>query len=299
MYTVASVWRYPVKSMLGEELTLSAVDQRGVLGDRAYALVDRETSKIASAKNPRKWSKLFECRAIYAPSPKDADASLSARVRLPNGKVVGTDEAGIDEMFSKLLGRDVSLQSTAPSGPSLEEYWPDIDGLAHREVVTNESIGMAAPAGSFFDYAPILVLTTATLSQLQIFYPEGRFRVERFRPNLVVSAQSGETGFVENAWVGRTVSIGDEVQLRVTDPCPRCVMTTLVQQELPNDPGILRTAARHNRRCSDVLYRWRYRSREHRSGILHRNKAQERSGRRARPVSAFGCGSVVECPHFH
>src|SRR5205823_8207649 len=107
--------------------------------------------------------------------------------------------------------------------------------------------GMAAPAGSFFDYAPIHLLTTSTLSQLQKLYTEGRFVVERFRPNLVLSSQSGEVGFVENAWVGRTVRVGEEVQLRVTDPCARCVMTTLAQEDLPNDPGILRTAAQNNR----------------------------------------------------
>jgi uncharacterized protein len=247
MQLVSSLWRYPVKSMLGEELTMSSINARGVLGDRAYALVDRATGKVASAKNPRKWAKLFECRAIYVPSPRDSEALPPASIRLPSGKVVSSDQNDIDAVLSKLFDREVSLQSTSPSEANLEEYWPDIDGLAHREVVTDESIGMAAPPGSFFDYSPMHLLTTATLGQLQKLYPEGRFAVERFRPNLVLSSQMGEIGFVENAWVGRTVRIGEEVQLRVTDPCPRCVMTTLAQEDLPNDPGILRTAAQHNR----------------------------------------------------
>ncbi len=52
--SVASLWRYPVKSMMGEELNASLVTERGLLGDRAHALVDRETGKVVSAKEPRK-----------------------------------------------------------------------------------------------------------------------------------------------------------------------------------------------------------------------------------------------------
>jgi uncharacterized protein len=62
----------------------------------------------------------------------------------------------------------------------------------------------------------------------------------------VVEPGSGEKGFVENAWIGHTLAIGDAVRLSITGPCPRCVMTTLAQGDLPRDPGILRTAAQYN-----------------------------------------------------
>ncbi len=90
------------------------------------------------------------------------------------------------------------------------------------------------------------LLTTATLDRLSQLYPDGRFDVRRFRPNVVVAPSNGEGGFPENEWVGRTVAIGEEVRLRITKPCGRCVMTTLAQDDLPKDPGILRTAAQHN-----------------------------------------------------
>jgi uncharacterized protein YcbX len=89
-------------------------------------------------------------------------------------------------------------------------------------------------------------LTTATLDRLRELYPQGRFEVRRFRPNIVVRTPDDATGFVENDWIGSTVRIGDEVRLSITGPCPRCVMTTLAQGDLPKDSGILRTAARHN-----------------------------------------------------
>jgi uncharacterized protein len=90
------------------------------------------------------------------------------------------------------------------------------------------------------------LLTTSTIDRLRELYPPGRFEARRFRPNIVVSTGSEDAGFVENDWIGRTVVIGDAVRLAITEPCPRCVMITLPQADLPKDSGILRTAAQHN-----------------------------------------------------
>jgi len=123
-----------------------------------------------------------------------------------------------------------------------EEYWTDIESLDHRDTVTD----FALPEGTFFDCAAVHLLTTSTLDRLRELYPQGRFEARRFRPNVVVEPASGAKDFIENAWVGRTLAIGEEVRLSITGPCPRCVMTTLPQGDLPRDPGILRAAAQHN-----------------------------------------------------
>src|SRR5262249_6318455 len=68
--SVAAIWRYPVKSMRGEALEKAEVSEWGVFGDRAYALVDGESGKVVSAKNPRKWGDLFAFRADF-PHPGD------------------------------------------------------------------------------------------------------------------------------------------------------------------------------------------------------------------------------------
>lgn len=240
--SIASLWRYPVKSMMGEELNSVEVTERGLLGDRAYALVDRSNGKVASAKNPRKWGKLFEFRATYVEPPTSPEKLPPVRIALPDGSLVTSDQADIDEVLSRVLDRKATLQATAPQEPSLEEYWPDIDGLARREVVTDE----AMPSGTFFDLAVVHVLTTATIDRLRELYPQGRFEVRRFRPNIVVELEDGERGFIENGWEGNTIAIGDQIRLNITGPCPRCVMTTLPQGDLPKDSGILRTAAQHN-----------------------------------------------------
>lgn len=240
--SVVTLWRYPVKSMMGEELNAAEVTERGLLGDRAYAFVDPSNGKVASAKNPRKWAKLFDCRAAFATSLHPGEKLPPARITLPDGTIVTSDQKDLNQILSTVLGREVTLGTTAPQTPSLEEYWPDIEGLAHRETTTDEDM----PAGTFFDLAVIHVLTTATIDRLRELYPQGRIEVRRFRPNIVVEVASGEKGFVENAWIGRTLAIGNEVRLSISGPCPRCVMTTLPQGDLPKDPGILRTAAQHN-----------------------------------------------------
>jgi len=240
---VVSLWRYPVKSMMGEELNATEVTGHGLLGDRAYALLDKSNGKVASAKNPRKWPKLFDFRAAFVEPPRLAEKIPPVRISLPNGNIVTSERRDFNNLLSNVLGREVTLATAAPETASLEEYWPDIEGLAHRDTITDETL----PAGTFFDLAVVHVLTTATIDRLRELYPQGRFEVRRFRPNIVIEPASGEKGFVEDSWIGKRLAIGEEVRLAITGPCPRCVMTTLPQGDLPGDPGILRTAAQHNR----------------------------------------------------
>lgn len=240
---VVSLWRYPVKSMMGEEVNAADVTEHGLLGDRSYALVDTTNGKVASVKNPRKWGRLFECRAAFLEHPRSGANIPPVRITLPDGRDLTSQQSDINQILSSALSREVIFATTAPQAPSLEEYWPDMDGLAYRETITDE----AMPAGAFFDCAVVHVLTTATIDRLRELYPQGRFEVRRFRPNIVVEVASGEKNFVENAWVGRTLVLGESVRLNVTGPCPRCVMTTWPQGDLPKDPGILRAAAQHNR----------------------------------------------------
>src|SRR3970040_142198 len=141
-----SLWRYPVKSIMGEELNAARITERGLVGDRAYALLDTATGKVASAKNPRKWLTLVDCRAALGEQPGAGAKLPPVRITLPDGDVVTSDEGNINQVLSKAVGRDVVLETTAPSEPGLEEYWPDMAGLAHRGTVPRESL----PPGTFF-----------------------------------------------------------------------------------------------------------------------------------------------------
>ncbi len=244
--SVAALWRYPVKSMMGEELNSSEVTDRGLLGDRQFAVVDRATGKVGGAKNPRKWGNFFDFRAAYAEPPHTGARISPVRITLPDGTVVATAQGDLEQVLSRAFGRDVVVEEARPggkpSGAVAEEYWPDMAGLDHRDTVTDFEM----PAGTFFDIAVVHLLTTATIDQLRALYPQGRFEARRFRPNIVVSTGPEDRGFAENDWIGRTVAIGGNVRLAITEPCPRCVMITLPQDDLPKDSGILRAAAQHN-----------------------------------------------------
>lgn len=252
--SVGSLWRYPVKSMMGEELNATAVGEHGLLGDRVYAVVDRTDGKVATAKNPRKWPTLFDFRATLIRPPQAGARTPPVRISLPDGSTVSSEQSDLNQILSKALNRDVTLDTTErghldtsssssrPRTANAEEYWPDMEGLDHRDTVTD----FALPEGTFFDCAVVHLLTTATLDRLRELYPQGRFEVRRFRPNVVMKPASGEKAFVEDAWIGYTLALGDEVRVSVTGHCGRCVMTTLPQGDLPRDPGILRTAAQHN-----------------------------------------------------
>jgi hypothetical protein len=243
---VAALWRYPVKSMMGEELNSCDITGRGLLGDRQFAVVDRSTGKVGGAKNPRKWGNFFDFRAAYAEPPKAGAKMSPVRITLPDGTAVTSGQGDLEQVLSRAFGRDVAFAEARPGDRSpaatAEEYWPDMAGLDYRDTVTDFEM----PAGTFFDIAVVHLVTTATIDHLRALYPQGRVEARRFRPNIVVSTGPDQQGFAENDWIGHTVAIGDSVRLGITEPCPRCVMITLPQGDLPKDSGILRTAAQHN-----------------------------------------------------
>ena len=255
--TVQALWRFPVKSMLGERVGVVEVGTGGIVGDRAYAVRDRATGKVASAKNPKAWPGLLACRAAFIESPRPGDELPPVRIDLADGDSVLSDAPDVDAVLSRFFGRDVELARAARHGYTIDQYHPDeenYDPQGRRDEVVEVQRGAAffnerglpsaVPDGSFFDAFPLSVLTSSSLEQLGEFEPQSRFDARRFRMNVIVDTT--EPGFVENEWVGRTLAIGDEVRIGVAMPDPRCVMPSLAQGDLPRDTGILK-ALGHNR----------------------------------------------------
>jgi uncharacterized protein len=256
--SVAGLWRFPVKSMRGERLEQAELTGRGLVGDRAYALIDVDTGKVASAKSVRLFPDLLGCRAAFVEPPRAGHEPPPVRITLPDGTIVTSDSGDVDCALSAYFRRDVTLARAAPDDFTIDQYPPDVEGVdpaGHRDQVVEQKLGAAffaeadlpspVPVGAFFDLFPVSVLTTSTLERLRRLQPESRFDERRFRMNLIIDAD--EAGFVENGWIGRALAIGDAARLRVALPDPRCVMTTLAQDELSEDTDILRTLVRHNR----------------------------------------------------
>jgi MOSC domain-containing protein len=257
--SVAELWRFPVKSMKGEQLQEVTVTERGVLGDRAYALIDAETGKVASAKSVKLFPDLLAWRAVFTEPPRAGRETPPVRIDLPNGSSVSSDSSDVDRALSAYCRRDVRLARVAPDNFTIDQYHPDIEGAdpgGNRDAVVDQKLGAAlfaelgmkspVPAGAFFDVFPFSVLTTSTLARLKELRPQSRFEQRRFRMNLIVRTE--EPGFVENGWVGGQFGLGDAARIRVALLDPRCVMTTLPQDELSQDIDVLRTLVQHNRR---------------------------------------------------
>lgn len=261
MAKVQQLWRFPVKSMQGESLASFEISERGVVGDRAWALIDDSDGKVVSAKNPRKWKATLQASAAFVDEPTVSSPTPPVVVTLPDGTAVRSDVAGDDAsgVLSRYLGREVRLSSDVPASPKFEETWPaEVEGLGPEGLIAASCIEMdgddsvssldlaMAAAGTFFDLGRLHLLTTSTLAALRAIHPDGDFDVRRYRPNVVVD--DADPGFVENSWVGRSLSLGPGgAAMTVTIPTMRCVMTTMAQPGLDRDLSLLQTIARTNR----------------------------------------------------
>ncbi len=256
--TIEALWRFPIKSFKGEKLDQVEFDNQAVLGDRAYALIDKETGKVVSAKSVKLFPDLLNCGAVYLQTPQLGQEIPPVQITLADETIVVSDSDEVDQILSDYFGRDVTLARAAPDDYTIDQYHPDVENLdpaGHRDTSVEQKLGSALfkemgvesplTPGSFMDVFPISVISTSTLEYLHQLRPETKFDARRFRMNIVVRTE--HPGFVENSWVGNRLTIGENVRLMVTMPDPRCVMTTLAQNELPKDTNVLRTLIEHNR----------------------------------------------------
>jgi uncharacterized protein YcbX len=197
--TIAALWRYPVKSMLGERCEELLVDTRGAAGDRLYAVRDAE-GKLGSGKNSGRHRRIEGLFGLSAAHEGDLP-----RITFPDGRSMLANDPGVHAALSAALRTPVTL--------ALEK---DV---------------------SHYDSAPLHLVTTSSLAGLKKALPGAGIDERRFRPNLVIEGEG------ENRWIGRTLQVGDEVRLEVVDWTERCVMITMAQSELADEPRILRAVA--------------------------------------------------------
>ena len=257
--SIAELWRFPVKSMAGEQLQEAEVTERGILGDRAYALIETDTGKVVSAKSATHYPNLLNCKATFVEPPRQGGNLPPVRISLPDGMSVRSDSDDVDSVLSAHFKRNVTLGQTAPDDFTIDLYHPDLEGAAPRglgDTVVAQKAGSKffasllgiespLPEGTFFDGFPLSVMTTSTLARLSEHGPQSRFDPRRFRMNVILKTE--QHGFVEQDWIGQECALGDEVLINVAIPVMRCVMTTLAQDDLPRDNEILRTLVQHNR----------------------------------------------------
>ncbi|PVZ15031.1 hypothetical protein C8D89_101901 [Actinomycetospora cinnamomea] len=239
---VATLTRYPVKSMLGERLEQADLDAAGLPLDRRYGLLDATTGFVATAKHPRLWRRLLQYSATTADD--------RVRVTAPDGRTRDVDDPRLVDELTADLGRAVTVAASRAAGSAVERPDPE-DVLEHGVEATVAAptleIAQGSAADTFVDYAPVHLITTATLDRIGV-------DPVRYRPNLVLDTgpdtatdtEADAAPFAETDWVGRELAVGDAV-LRVVLPTPRCSVPTLEHGDLPRAPEALRPLLSGNR----------------------------------------------------
>jgi MOSC domain-containing protein len=218
--TVKQIWRFAVKSMAGEQLDRCTVGTRGIPGDRGWAIRDEHQGKLVTgSRHPL----LMQCAARYREQPANGFIP-HVDMQLPDGSRIGSDRADVNAHLSELLGKSVSLSQLPP----------------FAEENGNSSM---FPQGTYFDVAPVHVLTTASLEAMRRLQPAADWDVRRFRPNFFVETEPGIEGLIEFDWNGQTLRLG-EIELRCEIACERCAMANHAQAALPKDDSVLRTIAK-------------------------------------------------------
>jgi uncharacterized protein YcbX len=274
--TVIEIWRYPVKSMAGEQLQDCTVDSLGIPGDRGWALRDETNGEITNGK---RMPLLMQCEARYLQKPTDG-AIPNVEIHLPSGIQIGSEANDINNQLSALFGKPVSLWPLQPAENSehyrrktkaarvfgrlaryraIRSVLPTLTSFGGanmqlREMFSREPnepvpdisvlppsvLEFTSPPGTYFDAFPIQLLTTASLDAMARLNPGAVWDVRRFRPNFLIQTDVSLRGLIESEWSGRTLRLGD-VELKCEIPTARCGMTTHAQADLPKDSSILRS----------------------------------------------------------
>ena len=245
--TIAELWRYPVKSMLGGTVSEITVTERGVLGDRAWALRDQRTGRIVSAKRV---PDLLRFRATYEVLPTLKSAGL-VRIETPDGDTIYAGQDNASARISGILGRQVRLENSAfpdeKTSIDRDTVFGDVPVSQMKPDWTPETMPdyFQLKGGTFLEIGAVFLLASGSVEHLRGLQG-GTALIDRrrFRPNLYINTGSASGRFVEDDWLGRRLTVGDSVVLGEFAPTLWCVGSTLAQEELPRDLSILRTIAR-------------------------------------------------------
>jgi uncharacterized protein YcbX len=254
---VTQLWRYPVKSMIGDTVERFDVGSSGVVGDRTWAARDLERGGIRGAK------KIGGLMRLAARSADDGDVEIS----LPDGSTVSTADPDVHDRVSAAVGHPLRLEPLRPAAdvehyrrgaPDSDDMLTELRDIFGREpdeplpdlsVFPPEIVEYESPPGTYYDAFPLLVMTTAALGALERALPGSSIDVRRFRPSIVVDtgdegADASTPGHPEFDWAGRRARIGTAT-VEFTTPCPRCVMITReIDDSVPADRAVLRHVVR-------------------------------------------------------
>ena len=214
---IAELWRYPVSSLAGERVASASLTTGGVVEDRLFGLVDGETGLPAAPEKHARWRKALHLQARSV-------AGQLPTITFPDGTCCPVDDRALDEMLSDFFGFDAVLAAHE----TIDGY-PDFPRTGQRH-----------------PHFPVHALTTASLRRLAEVRQTDAVDVRRFRPTVLIETVEA-SGFVEKNWIGHSLRFGT-VGLRAEEETTRCGITFIEQPGVEDDPEVLRSILRHNKR---------------------------------------------------
>ena len=246
------IWQYPVKSMLGAQVSHATLASNGIGDDRLWALRDEVRGAIASG---RKLAGLPRLSAAYS------DGGHTVSIALPDGSTVRSADADANERLSEAIGHPVSLWPSQPESntdfyrrgaPDNDDIMVELrtifgrlddEPLPDLSVFPPEMMEFEYPPGNFFDCYPLMIMTTSAMQSIRDALPDSLIDERRFRPSLVIDTDN-VGGHPEFDWVGRRLRIGG-TEILIGSACPRCGMVTReFAPDLPADANVLRHVVR-------------------------------------------------------
>lgn len=214
---IIEIWRYPVSSLGGERVASACVNAGGIAGDRQYALIDAATGIPAAPEKDLRWRKALHLRAT-------SGAGNTAVIHFPDGTPSALNDPALNERLSDYFGFAAALATHA-----------SVEAIAGLPVVPYRH-----------HHFPLHLLTTSSLAHLAALRQVATIDVRRFRPSVLLDT-GGAGSFLEDRWIGQGLWLGG-VELQVAEATKRCGMTFIAQPKIDDDPDILRTILRHNKR---------------------------------------------------
>ncbi len=230
--TVESLWRYPVKSMRGEELKEAFVGFSGLLGDRLYAFHDSAAPKGFPYLTGRE----LETMLLYRPRYRSPER-MTKPVNLAEAEAIGP---GLTPVYPG--STDIALDVDTPSGDQLAIGDPRLVDLLRAEIREGHELTLLRSERALTDCRPVSLISINTVRQLGEELGTSLDKL-RFRANIYLDLKSGR-GFDEDTLVGRTLCVGAKTTIAVMQRDSRCKMITLDPDTGQQNAEVMKQLAR-------------------------------------------------------
>ncbi len=231
---VESLWRYPVKSMRGEELDELFLGFPGVFGDRLYAFRDAAGRKALPYLTAREQHEMLQYR------PRFRHAAKSARP--PN--LTDAEKVGAGLSPAPADPADLMIEVVTPGGQVLAIDDPSLVPMLMQGLGPGHDLTLVRSDRAMTDCRPISLISLQTIAQVSA---EAGLTLDkrRFRANIFMDFGSAP-GFSEDALVGRSVRIGSKAVLAILQRDARCKIITLDPETGESNPDVLRPVAQNH-----------------------------------------------------